>query len=357
MCVCVRDVCQAIIEAYKDKCIQCPTTVAEWREISEDFRRRWNVPHACGAIDGKHVACRRPCNSGSLYFNYKGFFSIALMGLVDADYKFLWIDVGGYGHMSDAQILNASELNECLEDNSIGLPAADPLPNDDRPTPYYILEDDAFGLRTYMVKPYAQRQMTKKQRIFNNQLSRGRRVVENAFCILAQRWQVLLTTMQHDPSTIASIVETSVILHILMRMRYPALQNAAIDAENTNHQIVPGLWRDTANMHDLDNVRGPNRDVTAAKEQREYLRLYFNSAAGSVPWQDRMVWVHPEHSAKYELVTHLMTLWICLSDLCIWYIWPTRNNMWHLYTFIRTAAVWYPKCYTVNIDKIHQFYW
>ena len=136
MSVCVRDVCQAIIEEYKDECIQCPTTVAEWREISEDFRRRWNVPHACGAIDGKHVACRRPRNSGSLYFNYKGFFSIVLLGLVDADYKFLWLDVGGYGHMSDAQIFNASELKECLEDNSIGLPAADPLPNDTRPTPY-----------------------------------------------------------------------------------------------------------------------------------------------------------------------------------------------------------------------------
>ena len=317
MSVCVRDVCQAIIEEYKDECIQCPTTVAEWREISEDFRRRWNVPHACGAIDGKHVACRRPRNSGSLYFNYKGFFSIVLLGLVDADYKFLWLDVGGYGHMSDAQIFNASELKECLEDNSIGLPAADPLPNDDRPTPYYILGDDAFGLRTYMMKPYAQRQMTKEQRIFNYRLSRGRRVVENAFGILAQRWQVLLTTMQHDPPTIATIVETSVILHNLMRMRYPALQNAAIDAENANHQIVPGLWRDTANMHDLDNVRGPNRDSTAAKKQREYLRLYFNSAARSVPWQDRMVWVHPEQSAKYELVTHLMTLWMCLSDLYI----------------------------------------
>ena len=187
MSVSVREVCQALVEEYKDECSQCPTTEAEWRVISEAFGRRYNVPHACSAFDGKHVACRRHRNSGSLYYNYKSFFSIVLMGLVDSDYKYLWNDVGGYGHMSDVQLFNASELKECLEDNSIGFPLADPLPNDDRPTPYYILGDDAFGLRTYLMKPHAQRQLTKEQRVFNYRLSRGRRIVENAFGILAQR--------------------------------------------------------------------------------------------------------------------------------------------------------------------------
>ena len=167
MSVCVREVCRAIVEEYKQECIQCPTTEGEWRTIAEAFERRWNVPHACGALDGKHIAIRRPRNSGSQYFNYKGFFSIVLLGVVDADYKFLWVDIGGYGHMSDAQIFNDSELKECLEDNSIGFPAPDPLTNDTGNTPYFILGDDAFGLRTFLMKPYAHRQMTKEQRIFN----------------------------------------------------------------------------------------------------------------------------------------------------------------------------------------------
>jgi len=288
--VCVREVCQAIIDEYKDECIQCPVTVAEWRAIATEFERRWNVPHACGALDGKLIACRRPRKSGSLYFNYKGFFSLVLLGLVDADYKFLWIDIGGQGHMSDAQIFNASELKECLEDNSIGFPAPDTLPNDDTPTPYFILGDDAFGLRTFLMKPYAQRQMTKEQRVFNYRLSRGRRIVKNAFGILAQRWQILLTTMQHDPTTIAVIVQACVILHNLMRMRYPAVQNKDIDVDaNANHQVIPGAWRVTAHMHDVDYTTGNNRDAQAAKNQREYLTKYFNSEAGSVPWQDRMI--------------------------------------------------------------------
>ena len=52
MSVCVHEVCQAIIDEFKDECMQCPTTAAEWRGIYEAFGRRWNVPRACAAFDG-----------------------------------------------------------------------------------------------------------------------------------------------------------------------------------------------------------------------------------------------------------------------------------------------------------------
>ena len=56
-----------------------------------------------------------------------------------------------------------------------------------------------------------------------------------------------------------------------------------MDDENANHKIIPGAWRATANIHDVDSIKGPNRDSTAATKQREYLKLYFNSEADSVP--------------------------------------------------------------------------
>ena len=59
------------------------------------------------------------------------------MALVDADYKIVWID-GGYGSMSDAQIYNASELKECLENGTIGFPDPEPMPNDDRDMPFFL---------------------------------------------------------------------------------------------------------------------------------------------------------------------------------------------------------------------------
>ena len=97
-----------ILEEIQQEYLICPTDPEEWRRIEEKFRNRWNVPHAAGARDGKHIAMEKLKKSGSEYFNYKGYFS--LLALVDPEYKFLWVTVGASGSSSDAQIFNHSKL-------------------------------------------------------------------------------------------------------------------------------------------------------------------------------------------------------------------------------------------------------
>ena len=185
----VPEVCDAIVQEYKLEQFQTPATPGEWQEVANKFASRWNFPHCCGALDGKHVALRKPPRGGSHYYNYKGFHSLVLMGLVDADYKFLWANVGTPGSNSDAAIFKLSTLRESLENDTLALPPPDPLFGDDRDTPYFIVGDDAFPLRQWLMKPYSIRNLDHDQRIFNYRLSRARRVVENAFGILACRFR------------------------------------------------------------------------------------------------------------------------------------------------------------------------
>jgi len=53
-----------------------------------------------------------------------------------------------------------------LEDN-LGLPDADTIPGDDRNTPFFLIGDDAFPFKTWMLKPYSRRNLTDDERIFN----------------------------------------------------------------------------------------------------------------------------------------------------------------------------------------------
>jgi len=105
---------------------------SEYKHAADKFMERWNFPNTCGAIDGKHVNCKCPPNSGSLYYNYKRFYSVVLIALVDADYKFIWADTGVMGSASYAEIYNASKLKECIEDGSLGSPDLDLIPKDNQ---------------------------------------------------------------------------------------------------------------------------------------------------------------------------------------------------------------------------------
>ena len=61
------------------------------------------------------MAIKKPAKSGSEYYNNECFFSVVILSLVDANYQFLWDDVGGVGSQSDGQIYNASEMSEVLQ--------------------------------------------------------------------------------------------------------------------------------------------------------------------------------------------------------------------------------------------------
>ena len=102
--------------------------------------------HSVGALDGKQIAIKKPKKSGSEYFNYKGHFSLVLLALVDADYKFLWVNVRASGSSSDAEIFSHSKVKRRIENGTLGLPPPEPLGPGGPDLHYFLLGDDTFAM-------------------------------------------------------------------------------------------------------------------------------------------------------------------------------------------------------------------
>jgi len=287
----IPQVTEAIIAEY-GHLILYPLTTEGWKKVAKEFEVRWNFPHCCGALDGKHVAIKKPGQTGSLYYNYKHFFSIVLMALVDANYRFIYVEAGFNGASSDGGVFDMTELKDVLEDGSIDFPEPCPLPGGDRDVPYFIVADDAFALKTWLMKPLPQRQMTKEQRIYNYRLSRARRVVENAFGVLAARFRCMLTTMGQKPKTVTSIVLAACCLHnfLINHRLATGVGRITVDQEDPDtHEVIPGNWREIGDLPDLGGEMRGNYGTRDARAQRSYLVDYVNSEAGSVPWQEERI--------------------------------------------------------------------
>ena len=123
----VSQVSDVNIRHCRDEYVGCPTCPEEWKEIEQEFRDRWNVPHATGALDGKNISMRCYRHGGSAYFNYKGFHFLVLLTMDDSEYKFIWYDIAAAGSSSDALIFNYSDLRQKIEDNTIDFPQPSPL--------------------------------------------------------------------------------------------------------------------------------------------------------------------------------------------------------------------------------------
>lgn len=242
-------------------------------------------------MDGKHVRITCPQLGGSHYFNYKSYNSIILLALVDANYKFLYIDVGTNGRIGDAGVYTKSKLRECLMDRSIlNIPDSKQLPNTNITTPFVVLADDAFPLSYNVMKPYSLKNITKEEKIFNYRLSRGRRMVESSFGILASRFRVFLTAINLAPKKVTAVILAACTLHNLLIERRKHLytrEEIVSVSENGQQYLI------THSNEELREMQALTRQVNIGcnrhgREIREAFKRFYNGP-GKVPWQETYI--------------------------------------------------------------------
>lgn len=269
-----------------------PSTTNEWAAVAEDFMKMWQFENCLGSIDGKHIAIRKPSGSGSYYHNYKGFFSVVLLAVVNAKYEFIYVNTGSNGRVSDGGILQETDFLEALTKNTLNIPPSRKLVGTEVALPYVFIGDAAFPLMENILKPYPQKNITRDEKIFNYRLSRARRVVENAFGILSSRFGVFQRCFSIKLENVDVVVLACCALHnFLLRHSKNYLQLCSVDFEDIDRgEIIEGDWRREVNiLLDLQRVRGRQQQTLLQKGIRDLYKKYYNSTNGSVPFQEKMI--------------------------------------------------------------------
>ena len=178
-------------------------------------------------------------------------------------------------------------------DGELDFPCPKELPNypEGGVLPHCIVADEAFPLR-HIMRPYPrgnrQIKLTREEQIFNYRLSRARRIVENGFWILVQRFRVFNRKLPLMPNNVDKVVNACFMLHnyLTEEQDYPTICN------RLNPEQEPSLHDDGAIL-DLDNLNVYSscyRSAAAARALRNIFKDYFARPEGAVTWQNRAIY-------------------------------------------------------------------
>lgn len=208
-----------------------------------------------------------------------------MLALVDSNYNFIFADIGCRGRISDGGVFRNSLLWKKICLNTLNLPTPHPLPGSYKDVPYVFLGDGAFALSTHVMKPYpGNHDSGSPKRIFNQNLSRSRVVVENTFGILVTKFRIFKKPIPFNPEKVSLITMTCILLHNFLRKSatsshiYTPPGNIDIYDENSV-LIAPGSWRNeietTCVVRNIPITA--RRSALNAHEIREEFTKYFVS--------------------------------------------------------------------------------
>lgn len=114
--------------------------------------------------------------------------------------------------------------------------------------------------------PYRQARHDENKERYNYYLCRARRVVENAFGILAHKWRLFFRPLEMKAETVTKVVKAACVLHNLLRTK------------NIDEQFVNVVDMNEAPIEVFNNIPADGRRAAnLAFEIREKFVNYFNN--------------------------------------------------------------------------------
>ena len=279
VCVITIEVCTAIVKLMWTEQVGdlFPESKDQFISSMKDMEAHWQFGFSFSAVDGSHIPIRCP-SGGALamkqYYNFKNFYSVVLLALVDANYRFIWASCGAPGNTHDSTYLQSTDIWTNICNGTI-------LPDDIRTVDGtyispVILGDGAFPMKTFLMKPYGDAILSEDKRYFNYRLSRARMVSEGAFGKLKSRFRVLHKECESQKETVKIMTLACVVLHnlsIVMKDILPRKFDLTVDPITQEMRSREDI-RDILDMSNLSS-RPIDAPSLSAKEIRDQFKDIF----------------------------------------------------------------------------------
>ena len=276
VCTICSEVTRAIVENMWEDCVNkhLPKTPEEFKTKIVDMEELWQFPYCWSAVDGCHIPIK--CPPGGLesckeYHNFKNFYSIVMMALVDSKCRFIWGTCGFPGNSHDAIIFQSTQLWSDIKEGNFIPEIAAKL--NGVLVPPLVVGDSAFPFQPWLMKPYGNAVLTPEQRYFNYRLSRARMVTEECYGQLKGRWRILLRKCEGSKEEVRVATLACMLLHNVCIDRGDAISkklNLTVDPvtnQRRDRQQICEILQMTSceKIRDSSHQANVIRDALAAK--------------------------------------------------------------------------------------------
>ena len=245
----------------------------EWRNIADGFQDVWQLPNCIGALGARYIdiqsATTNKDDSQLTNDDHSTNREFVLMALVDSKARFTYVEIACGGGSLDSGVFESCALSKLMGSpgNDLNIPAAKTLPGRSMQVPYHVTGNDAFPLKSYLMKPAPLRYATAKDKVYNCRESRGRAVIDKAFGQLVSRYEIFRKPIKLSPAKVDLIVMACVSLHNLL-----SNSTNEFTLDNTKLKGIP-----TSSKH--------NRSTFNAQRIRNELIEYYSNE-GYVSFED-----------------------------------------------------------------------
>ncbi|XP_026738240.1 putative nuclease HARBI1 [Trichoplusia ni] len=240
-CRIVFDVSCAIARLYNTYIRMLPNTEQDFYNISR-------FPRVLGALDGTHIRIQSPCSQiGEEFRNRKGYFSINVQAVCDANLLFMNVVARWPGSAHDATIFNNSELRAQCESGLFGNK--------------WLLGDSAYPLKSYLLTPLLNPQ-TQSQQLYNEAHIRTRNCIERCFGVWKRRFPIVALTMRLSLSRANAVIIATAVLHNICRLR--SLSDIPPEVEILDADVPSPSYNESSNQ-------------TGTTERDNLITQYFNN--------------------------------------------------------------------------------